>query len=285
MTTMDVGDRVNVQYLAYAAGVASTATVALTVTAPDGTPSTPSVTLTSPNIYNASFTLTSAGTWSWVWNVSGLVVDVERGSVLAANPAPITYASLADLKTYMRITDTTEDSILTDALASASRWITNFCGRTFGQATTATMRTFPPMSHCVAKVDDFWTTSGLVIAVATSSTTFGTAWATTDYELDPADGIVDGEPGWPFWSIRALNQSFPCWFPHRSVQVTAKWGWPSVPDPVRRACIQVAEEDFKMKGAPFGVASMDQFGPIRVRDNPKVVSWLGPYCKYPVLVG
>jgi len=39
-----------------------------------------------------------------------------------------------------------------------------------------------------------------------------------------------------------------------------------------------------MKGSPFGVANTDQFGPIRMRDNPKVMAMLAPYRLRPVLM-
>ena len=32
-----------------------------------------------------------------------------------------------------------------------------------------------------------------------------------------------------------------------------------------------------MKGSPFGVAASDIHGPIRMRDNPKVMQMLAPY--------
>ncbi len=69
------------------------------------------------------------------------------------------------------------------------------------------------------------------------------------------------------------------------MQVTAKWGWSAVPGPVKQACVYLAEETYKLKGSPFGVAASDQFGPIRMRDNPKVLSMLAPYRTNAVLTG
>lgn len=284
MTTRDVGDRLNLQHLVYnASGTLTNATVALTVTAPDGTTSTPTVTNASTGTYTAAFTLSSAGVWSWVWTVSGTVVDVDQGSVLAANPGPAVYASLPELKAELRITDTTEDLLLNTSLVSASRAISRFCQRTFGQATTASARTFEPDSYCWTNVDDFWTTSGLIIKTGTDGTYTTTQ---TTYELDPANGLVDGEPGWPYWKIRPVGWTFPCGSSYRrTLEVTAKWGWPSIPETVKRMCLQLAMEDFKMTGAPFGVAGTDQFGPIRVRPNSWIADQLTPYRRYPVLVG
>jgi hypothetical protein len=69
------------------------------------------------------------------------------------------------------------------------------------------------------------------------------------------------------------------------LQVTARWGWTAVPAAVKQACLILASETFRLKGAPFGVANMDQFGPIRVRDNPMAQKKLMPYALDPVMVG
>jgi hypothetical protein len=46
----------------------------------------------------------------------------------------------------------------------------------------------------------------------------------------------------------------------------------------------LAEETFKLKDAPFGVAGFGDFGVVRVRENPAVARLLAPYKRYPMLV-
>jgi hypothetical protein len=280
VTTVDVGDRVNVQYRSLAAGVLTDATVVLTVTDPAGTPSTPSVTHTSTGVYDSSFTASTAGVWFWYWTASGAVQDTTPpSSVLAANPAPPTYATLAELKAYLGITDTSEDAQLQDSLVTASRGIEHFCGRRFYPDQTATARVFVPRSLTLAKVDDFWTTTGLIVQVDTGDDgTFAKTLSASDYELQPFNGINDGEAGWPYYRISYVTSTWPTSNNRdASVQVTAKWGWAAVPGPVKQACVYLAEEAYKLKGSPFGVAANDQFGPIRMRENPRVMSMLKPY--------
>ena len=187
------------------------------------------------------------------------------------------YSTTTELKTYLRITDATDDTLLTDCLATASRAIDHHCSRQFNKATSATARMFHPTDRCTARVDDFWTTASLAIATdGNGDGTYETTLTTADYSLEPLNGVVNGELGWPYYRIRAVN----IWFPSTvrpSIQVTAQWGWAAVPAPVKQACIYLAEEVYKLKGAPFGVANTDQFGPIRVRDNPKVMGMLAPY--------
>ncbi len=286
MTTVDVGDRVNVQYKSLAAGVLTDATVALTVTDPAGTPTNPSVTHTSTGVYDSSFTASSAGVWFWYWQASGAVVDVSApGSVLAASPGPVTYATLTELKLYLGLTDTSQDAQLQDSLVTASRGIDHICSRRFYPDQAATARVFRPRDQWTVLVDDFWTTTDLVVKTDGGDGTYATTIAAAGYQLEPLNGVNDGEPGWPYNRLCAVTSVWP-WTSTAipSVQITARWGWATVPGPVKQACVYLAEETFKLKGAPFGVAGEGQFGPIRVRDNPKLLSMLAPYRRYPVLI-
>jgi len=285
VSTRDVGDRPNIRYYVYnASGVLTNATVTLALTDPAGAITNPTVTNTSTGVYDASFTLATAGMWTWKWTASGTVVDVESGSVLAEDPAPASYASVPDLKTYLGVTDTTDDAQLLDCLVTASRGIDHHCGRQFYPALTATARAFHPDNASLTVTDDFWTTTGLIVASDdTGSGTFATTWTAADYAVEPLNGRRNGE-AWPYYRILAVGRNFVCVNARPSIQVTAKWGWPQIPGPVRQACIYLAEETFKMKGSPFGVANTDQFGPIRMRDNPKVMAMLAPYRLRPVLM-
>lgn len=278
MTTRDVGDTVNVRYLVYnVAGVLTDATVAFTLTDPSGTVTTPTVTRTATGTYDLAFNLASAGLWFYAWTASGTVVDVETGSVLAANPGPPTYATLSELKAYLGITDTAEDPQLQDSLITASRSIEHICGRRFWPDQTASARLFSPRDRDVVNVDDFWTSTGLIVATDDGSGTYSQVLSASDYVLEPFNGVSDGEPGWPYYRLSSTT-SWPCTTSRRpSVQVTAKWGWAAVPGPVKQACVYLAEETFKMKGSPFGVVNNDQFGPIRMRNSPKVMQMLAPY--------
>ena len=287
MTTRNVGDQVDVRYIAAPNGVLTDATIVLAVTDPSGTVTNPSVTHTSLGVYDASFTVASAGTWFWYWTASGAVVDVTPPeSVLATSPGVPNYASLSDLKAYLNITDTTQDSQLLDSLVTASRAIEHICGRKFYPDQTATARTFRPRDRLVVLVDDFWTSTGLVVKLDYGSGAYGTTLSSANYLLEPLNGVNDGEPGWPYNRLSSVNTWWPFnWTnPIPTVQVTAKWGWATVPGPVKQACVYLAEETFKLKGSPFGVANFDQFGPIRMRDNPKVLGMLAPYRRYPVPV-
>lgn len=199
------------------------------------------------------------------------------------------YITLSEFKTYLvgqaNANLTGQDANLMDALSSASREIEDYCRRQFNDAGSATPREFKPDQARSARVDDFSTTTGLIVKLDTDlDGTFSTTLTSSQYELTPANGIVRGMPGWPYYRIRLTDRSIS--FPtstgserERVLQVTARWGWANVPEPVRAACKIMAAETWKLKDAPFGVLGLDEFGVVRVRQNKMAVSKLAPYAR------
>lgn len=201
------------------------------------------------------------------------------------------YATLALLKTRLGITDTNDDVALTNALAVATLNIEGVCGRQFNDAGSATARVYYPDSLTQVTVDDFSTTSGLIVAADFSNAgLYATIIAAANYQLEPLNGIIDGTPGWPYYRIRAIQTWFPIWYtsigdPRTSIQITARWGWATVPANVVEACLILGEEIFKLKDAAFGVVGIDSLGGlIRVRENPKVMGLLSRYIRSPIMV-
>lgn len=198
------------------------------------------------------------------------------------------YATVEALKARLQIVDDSENDALESALATASRGIESYCGRQFNRDDTTSPRLFQPARH-LAIVDDFHTTDGLVIETdPRQDGSFTTTWEAADYQLEPLNGVVDGQPGWPWWKIRTAGRRHhfpPCGIgAHRAtLRVTAQWGWATVPAPVVESCLIIAAECWKLKDAPLGVAGVADFGVLRVRDNPMVGTKLGPYQRNPLL--
>ncbi len=198
------------------------------------------------------------------------------------------YATDTALKARLNITDANDDAAINLALSSASQEIEGICGRQFNDAGTATARIYYPDSPTVVMVDDFSTASGLILlADYGNDGVYEYTWVAANYQVEPINGVVDGTPGWPYNRIRAINQYYPLWWgaigsPRASLQVTAQWGWASVPANVQEACLLGAEEIFKLKDAPFGVAGFGAMGAVRVRENPKIMALLDRYIRYPI---
>lgn len=188
------------------------------------------------------------------------------------------YATLAELKARMSIADTNDDTMLTISLGTASRGIEKFCRRQFNSAGAATARVYYPLHSGLVLVDDFHTTSGLVVKTDTDDDgVYDLTWSSIDYQVEPLNGVQDGLTGWPYWKIRAVEYiRFDQLGKRAPVEVTANWGWAAVPSPVKESCLQLAEEVFKMKDSPYGVAGMGDFV-VRIRDNPKIAGMLTAY--------
>lgn len=192
------------------------------------------------------------------------------------------YALLDDLKAYLGMQeDLRFDVPLQQALESVSDEIEQHCNRQFNKVTTASAREFRIMYAPFVMVDDFHTITDLVIEEESTTGSF-TTLSSTDYELMPLNGVVDGQPGWPYYKIVRRNGSF---LRGGRLRVTAQWGWTAVPAPVKQACLIMAAATFQIKDAPFGVAGSDQWGSIRVRDNAMAQSKLNRYVVDRVLVG
>lgn len=189
------------------------------------------------------------------------------------------YATLAEVKAALRIGDTVDDALLEMAIESASRLIDGYTNRSFFSAGTAT-RYFVAQSDLYAPLDDAISIS----QVETSSLAdgnFDTTWATTDFQTEPLNGIVDGL-SWPINAIRAVqNYVFPVIGGQIGVKVTGVWGWSAVPITVKQACIIQASRIFKRLDSPLGVLSAPDLGFIRVgsRLDPDVAQLVDPYKK------
>lgn len=206
------------------------------------------------------------------------------------------YCTLAELKTYLLPSgytpDTTDDTVLEFAINSASRWIDGYCGRRFWIDTTASAQTFVPDSLTLLCLDDDIADSASVIVKtdAGGDGTFETTWAATDFQLLPQNAPHSWPEAKPWTAIRAVGtRTFPwlvnTWLTRLDrVQVTAKWGWPAVPDAVKQACFVKAAKLYKRRDTVQGVIA-DAGMYLGSKEDPDVIRLLQPYRKTPVLVG
>jgi hypothetical protein len=153
------------------------------------------------------------------------------------------YATVGDLAARLN-----NDEPFPDLLDAASRAVEAFTGRQFNKATVATARRFRAVDLERLPVDDFHTVTGLAVSVD------GTAWTVADVDPRPWDGIVNGQSGWPFFNLFAINRTWP--FDRRAtITVTAQWGWPAVPQAIRQTTLDVAVAMFGTGGASYPVRS------------------------------
>jgi hypothetical protein len=183
-----------------------------------------------------------------------------------------------------------EFDVLVEGVCTAmSRSIEDHCRRQFNKEASPSARVYQADDPCTLLVDDFYTTTGLVIQTDEDGDgVFETTWDASDFELHPLNGVRNGRPGFPYWKIRARRRGlrrFPWRYSEARVQVTAAWGWASVPDVVVQAAKIIVTDTFQLKDQRFGVAGTDQFGTlVRVRNNPIAKEMLNDYVRGSVLL-
>lgn len=181
-----------------------------------------------------------------------------------------------------------DDDQVTRAIQAATAQIHDRCDRFFTDAGSASARVYKVDDCDVAYVDDFHTTTGLVVKVDTSADgTFDQTWTLdTDFQVEPLNGITNGIQNHPFNKLRAIDTK--TFKPsHRArLQVTARWGWASVPDPVREACVIQSVHVFKASAAALGVAGFGDIGVVRLRQalHPTAEALISRYARYPITV-
>jgi hypothetical protein len=189
--------------------------------------------------------------------------------------------SSSDLKTHLNISDSTDDTSIGVAVNAANAAVVNWCGRTFDTTTTASAsaRVYRPKTPVLVITDDFHTTTALVVKTGDEGTYDTTLTLNADFIVEPLNGLEDGQSV-PYRRIVATSWLFETWTVHAPVQVTAAWGWSSVPDAVKEATLIKAARIFKRRTSPEGVAGgFQDFGAIRIsnREDPDVAMLLTPY--------
>lgn len=193
------------------------------------------------------------------------------------------YCTLAEVKAALRITDNVDDALLENAVEAASRRIDGECSRRFFQDATASARTYAANRPEFLFTDDISTLTAMVVKV---DDTFTGSYTTTlvvnvDYQNEPTNALVQGEP---ITLIRSLDRGFPVGANGRAlIEVTARWGFPSLPDVIREATILLAARQFKRLDSPLGVAGFGDLGAIVVRRiDPDVAAMVAPFKTYAV---
>lgn len=188
------------------------------------------------------------------------------------------YGTLSALKERLsvEVADTSRDTLLTSALASASRSIDRTTGRRFWLDATVVQRTYRLSGRTVCEtdgelllVDDIGTATGLIVETGS-----GSSWtAVTGYETSPDNALADARP------ITGLLRVNGTWGVYTGrVRVTARFGWPAVPDDVTEAALIQASRLYKRKDSPEGIIGSAEWGVRNLsRRDPDVWALIEPF--------
>lgn len=281
--TYDLGGGVNLDHFVQDRDrKPAAATVTLVVTRPDGTTVTPAISSPTLGDYRAeTVLLDQVGPWSYVWNVTGAIIDRISGDFTVADPGPPPYAGLQVVKSSLgKITNDDRDDLIASSAQASSRMIDERTGRRFYLDDEPSARVFTGsramwdryLGAYVIAVDDIGDAAGLVIEVGSSA--IG-AWSpVTGYRLGPDNALARGRavttlimptgwaPGLWGWELR----------------VTARWGWPAIPAQIAEAGRLLAARLYRRKDSPQGVLGSAEWGVARVsRFDPDVESLIAPF--------
>jgi hypothetical protein len=187
------------------------------------------------------------------------------------------YAQLDDLKSLLRIpaSDTVDDAQLTRSIEAASRRIDGVCDRIFFQEPTVSARVYDATNLASVSIDDVSTLDGFVVKVDDGFDYATTLVLDVDFRVEPLNNL---SKGLPVYRLVSLSGIFPRSTVRPGVQVTARWGFPSVPTAITEATLLMAGRLFKRGDSLLGVAGFTDMGVITVRGvDPDVDHLIQPF--------
>ena len=171
----------------------------------------------------------------------------------------MSYATLAQLKSSIGITDSTDDTALQSVLDATDALIDLYCDRKTGFGTATETRYYTAEEYEYVLTDD-------LVSITTLKTddlglgTHTTTWTSgTDYNLAPGNAALDG---FPYTQID-VSVTYPKNFPknvYRAVEILGVFGFPSVPSAVVQSALIQAGAVWSSRTSPFGVIGSADLG-------------------------
>jgi uncharacterized phiE125 gp8 family phage protein len=195
------------------------------------------------------------------------------------------YATLAELKAYLRISDADDDAQIVVALTAASRAIDRATNRQFGSSAAAENRYYTAewdreRQRWTVRIDDLMTTTGLTVHYDSAGDETYTD-VIDKYVLLPRNAAADGVP-WTDLDVLSSSTTTPGGA-EGAVRVHGTFGWSTVPTTIKQATLLQASRFFARRDSPFGVAGSPDAGTeIRLlpKLDPDVALAVRPYYRW-----
>jgi hypothetical protein len=185
--------------------------------------------------------------------------DTCTGLTTAATSADTTagagltngYATLAEFKSYATVrggsssTDANDDTVIEDIIEMSSRYIDGQCGRRFWKNSADETRYYTPVIDHRIYTDDIADTPTTVKSDTGYDRTYATTLSSTDYDLEPDNAALGGMP----YTYLEINPDSSEYFAtvRKGVQIVGKFGFPSVPDDIKTACLGIAHNIYQSR--------------------------------------
>ena len=160
------------------------------------------------------------------------------------------YCTLSEFKQFMTApgqdltADIGDDTVIEALIESSSRFIDGECVRHFYKSAADETRYYTATDPAFIRTDDLVSVTALY--TDDGLRTYTNTWAVTDFDLWPYNAAADGRL---YVQIVTAPYSNYWFYPGvaKGVKVTGIFGWPSVPDPIREACLLITLSTYKRR--------------------------------------
>jgi hypothetical protein len=190
------------------------------------------------------------------------------------------YVTAAELKSFLRITDSEDDAELALAITTASRAADRHCHRQFGNVASEEARKYTACwdrrrRRWVVELDDLHDSDDLTVETADGD-------AIDVYTLEPVNAAFTGKP-YQRLVVDPDSAAKPTSETHGVTATSPNWGWAAVPVPVEQGTLLQASRFHARRFSPYGVAgSPEQGSELRLlaRLDPDVAVSLGGFVRW-----
>lgn len=234
---------------------------------------------TATGIYRGNMPTVTTGVYSFVVRkqaggspaVSDVVVGVGElewdGSAVVAPSATVSYATLAELKTYLGISTTTDDTLLDDILVRTKAAIDAYTGRVF----LASADTTHYLDACADVDGRTLLLRGDCCAITTVTNGDTTVISSSYYVTEPRNSVT------PYYAITLKSSAPYAWTystePENAISVLGRWAYSTTPPgDIVQACLAWAKQEYRGKDSQTIEAAYAEQGLVTVQPGiPKEV--------------
>lgn len=172
------------------------------------------------------------------------------------------YCTAAELKAFVRISDSDDDAQVALAVTAASRAVDLATHRQFGSSTAPEDRFYTAewdrkLGRWVIAIDDLMTVTGLTVHYDTDDSG-DYADMIDEFQLRPVNAAANGRP-WTEIVVRPSSAVTPGGT-EGGVEVHGTFGWSAVPVTIKEATLLQASRFLSRRDSPFGVAGSPEIG-------------------------
>jgi len=183
------------------------------------------------------------------------------------------YLPVATFKAWHKDETSIDDTLVEQAINAAEMSIDSALKRRIALAgDTATARVYRPVTDATTllRIDD-------AVDVTSVVEDGDTLVVTTDYQLEPLNGLAASGESRPYDMIRRVRKTWAWDEDLATVTVTARWGWASIPPLVVEACKIVAADMLSNRDMRNGLVAISEAGGVGSRENRTVREMISRY--------